>query len=198
MQNERNQTEQSIPAADEPSAEKQENTLPDDSQQDESQKENSQQDLYPIFAEARWINFDHESGATYVGSKYILTDDEGYGTHFTSFPVSEKVGYDFQGWFTADGTRITDADGNLVSSYTNEAGNWKISGGEISAYRMEGDDTDITLYPRWTQSTSTQYTLNIWMQKSTDAANPDDADKQYDFVESHVLDAASGWTLSQL
>ncbi len=154
--------------------------------------------LYPIFAEARWINFDHESGATYVGSKYILTDDEGYGTHFTSFPVSEKVGYDFQGWFTADGTRITDADGNLVSSYTNEDGNWKISGGEISAYRMEGDDTDITLYPRWTQSTSTQYTLNIWMQKSTDTANLDDADKQYDFVESHVLDAASGWTLSQL
>ncbi|MBR3418437.1 MAG: hypothetical protein IKG82_07075 [Oscillospiraceae bacterium] len=63
---------------------------------------------------------------------------------------------------------------------------------------MEGDDTDITLYPRWTQSTSTQYTLNIWMQKSTDAANLDDADKQYGFVESHVLDATSGRTLSQL
>lgn len=44
MQNERNQTEQPIPAADEPSAEKQENTLPDDSQQESSQQDESQQE----------------------------------------------------------------------------------------------------------------------------------------------------------
>ena len=48
MQNERNQTEQPIPAADEPSTEKQENTLPDDSQQENEQPENKKKQRSPM------------------------------------------------------------------------------------------------------------------------------------------------------
>ncbi|HAG14020.1 MAG TPA: hypothetical protein DCG49_09190, partial [Ruminococcus sp.] len=154
--------------------------------------------LYPIFAEARWILFQHEPGSTYIGSRYILTNDEGAGTSFTSFPVSNKVGYDFNGWFTADGTRITDGNGVLVDHLPMTDEMYQIENGVMTAKKLpdESANSDITLYPRWTVKNNTNYTVNIWLQKSTDAA--DAAEKTYDYLESHPLTSATGATLAQL
>ncbi|MBQ6678180.1 MAG: hypothetical protein IJM71_09045, partial [Clostridia bacterium] len=60
-------------------------------------------DLYPVFAEARWVNFNvgvSGNGARYVPSAYNLTNDvEGNGTAFDSLPTSVREGYDFNGWY---------------------------------------------------------------------------------------------------
>ncbi len=59
-------------------------------------------DLYPVFAEARWVNFTvgvSGNGATYVPSAYRLTNDDGMGTAFETFPTSTRPGYDFSGWY---------------------------------------------------------------------------------------------------
>lgn len=60
------------------------------------------QDLYPVFAEARWLHYDvgtSGNGARYVGSAYRLTNDDGMGTPFTSLATSVRSGYDLAGWY---------------------------------------------------------------------------------------------------
>lgn len=80
--------------------------------------ENKSIDLYPVFAEARWVNFalgTSGNGAKYVPSIYNLTNDvEGNGTAFTDFPTTERVGYDFGGWYVnaaMPGNDILNLDG---------------------------------------------------------------------------------------
>ncbi len=68
-------------------------------------------DFYPIFVEARWIDFDSDpgsSGATYVASRFLeswteppvagMTPIEGRNVASTLTP-SEKKGYAFDGWY---------------------------------------------------------------------------------------------------
>lgn len=83
-------------------------------------------DLYPIFAEARWVLFntgENGNGSTYVGSQYRLTNDEDKGTYFTAFPTSSRPGYTFKGWylsqdsnFNGTGVQITDETGAFVNA----------------------------------------------------------------------------------
>ncbi|MBQ2469392.1 MAG: hypothetical protein II503_06845, partial [Clostridia bacterium] len=67
-------------------------------------------DLYPVFAEARWIRFDtgkSGNGASYVSSTYLLTSNHTQGgegqynsTYFaTKLDVSSRPGYEFKGWY---------------------------------------------------------------------------------------------------
>ncbi len=67
-------------------------------------------DLYPVFAEARWIRFDtgkSGNGASYVPSTYLLTSNHTQGgegqynsTYFaTKLNVSSRPGYEFKGWY---------------------------------------------------------------------------------------------------
>ncbi len=64
-------------------------------------------DLYPVFAEARWLYYDlgeSGNGAIYVPAEYRLTNDDNKGTFFTELKTSQRGGYDFDGWYigTAD------------------------------------------------------------------------------------------------
>lgn len=153
--------------------------------------------LYPVFAEARWINYQHDEGATYVGSKYLLTSDEGHGTTLTSCPVPKKVGFDFLGWYNkADGRQITDADGNLINGYSNDQEKISIENGEMKVYRLDTENTDINLYPKWEEKTTAKVTINIWKQMSTDEANLADSEKHYDYVESVERNLPVGATLN--
>ncbi|MBR6984608.1 MAG: InlB B-repeat-containing protein [Ruminococcus sp.] len=164
--------------------------------------ENNQINLYPVFAEARWINFHHDPGSTYVGSKYILTSDDSLGTSFTSLPVTNMVGYEFQGWFTEPegGDQITDGEGNFIDSYNNAAEKYEITNGEFKAYKLpEGtEDTDITLYPHWRVKDDTDYTVIVWRQSIHDDVNADDAEKTYDYYTSDSFQIASGTPISDV
>ncbi len=102
---------------------------------------NKSLDLYPVFAEARWIYFDigkSGNGATYVGAKYLLTSDNEEGRYYLSqLPgktahthddgqggtvvddtAARRTGYVFAGWYYG---AVRDANGNianLTGSYT--------------------------------------------------------------------------------
>ena len=77
-------------------------------------------DLYPVFAEARWMYFNTGkagSGASYVPARYRLTDDiEGTGTVYTGLnsgeSTSHRPGYDLEGWYI-DVAR--DGEGNITN-----------------------------------------------------------------------------------
>lgn len=84
-------------------------------------------DLYPVFAEARWVYFNtgrSGNGAAYVGAQYRLTnDDAGKGTAFTSFPTTTRSGFTFAGWYleqgadyNGTGTQLTDSTGAFVDA----------------------------------------------------------------------------------
>lgn len=96
--------------------------------------DNKSIDLYPVFAEARWIYFNigkSGNGATYVGAKYLLTSDNIVSENFTlsSLPgknannvtgdsAVKRNGYEFNGWYYG---AVRDADGNIANlngSYT--------------------------------------------------------------------------------
>lgn len=100
---------------------------------DEIMSESKVIDLYPVFAEARWVFFDvgkSGNGATYVGAAYLLTSDEVENRYFlTALPGATKndeagytavrrLGYSFGGWYYG---AVRDADGNIANlngSYT--------------------------------------------------------------------------------
>ena len=59
-------------------------------------------DLYPVFAEARWLYYDlgkSGNGAVYLPAAYRLTNDDNKGTYFNSLSVTTRPGYDFGGWY---------------------------------------------------------------------------------------------------
>ena len=76
-------------------------------------------DLYPVFAEARWINYNIGSsgnGAIYVPSVYRLTNDDNKGTSINKFPVTTRPGFDFAGWYV--NAAMVDSDiMNLAGDY---------------------------------------------------------------------------------
>jgi|GEM_PF-3222572 len=85
-------------------------------------------DLFPVFVQARWINFDigaAGNGALYLGPQFMYTSDFANGTEddfpLAKLPVTTRYGYTFGGWFTeADGAgvQITDASGNILTGIT--------------------------------------------------------------------------------
>jgi len=174
----------------------------------------NQINLYPIFAEVRWITFENKKGATYIGEKYILTNDEGAGTFVSSLPVPSKVGYDFEGWFTADegvsdAVQITDGNGTIIGNYSNDELNYRIT--EINGQRVltanrydmpydpdNPNKDQIHLYPHWLVRNDTNITVNIWKQKASDEADLPDDQKTYDYDSSHTAQTNTGATLAEL
>lgn len=72
-------------------------------------------DLYPVFDEARWIDFNtglNGNGALYVPSQFRITHDLGKGNYYDTLPTSTRVGYAFDGWY-ADA--VLDSDGNITN-----------------------------------------------------------------------------------
>ena len=99
-------------------------------------------DLYPVFAQARWILYNigkSGNGATYVPSEFVLTSNMSQGSGYESPYFVEKVpsgslptrnGYNFMGWYadaainpaTGEITNLTEAK-DVTVLYTDEHGN---------------------------------------------------------------------------
>ncbi len=139
-------------------------------------------DLYPVFVNINWLTFyaaETGSGATYIPPRYYYQDE---GTN--SFPVSSRTGYVFNGWWTGTNSaavQVTTASGDLRTDFTAAERNaitaW---GGKIDGGNLKLTD-NVTLYAHWNMGQA-NYTVVIWRQKATDAANLPNAQKQYDFA----------------
>ena len=92
-----------------------------------SQFVNHSLDLFPVFAEARWLYFNtgkSGNGATYVPAAYRLTNDDGNGTFFdssffsTPANTSRRNGYELQGWYI---DAKLDEDGDIENKSSSSA-----------------------------------------------------------------------------
>ena len=156
--------------------------------------------LFPVFANINWLTFlaaEAGAGATYIPPRFYYQDE---GTN--TFPVSSRTGYVFDGWWTTSndvagvtGVQVSTPAGALRTNFTSSEkaaiGTWggKIEGGNLML------TNNVTLYGRWNVG-KTKYTVVIWQQKVTDAANLDDAHKTYDFVASYTNTATTANTVS--
>lgn len=151
--------------------------------------------LYPIYKSANWLTFySAQSGmsASYVAPEAIFSGD----SVPTPLPVSSREGYVFEGWYAGTmtteggtetvhyGARITDENGELVA--TADDGGVYISGGKLCLR------ADATLYAMW----GATYHVVMWRQNTTDAPGLADGDKTYEYVETVVLPARLGDTVS--
>ena len=84
--------------------------------------------LYPVFAEARWLYFSRGAagnGSSYVGAAYRVTNDENVGTYFDNdffngtngnvSHLSRRPGYSLEGWYAF---AVTDSEGNITNLTT--------------------------------------------------------------------------------
>ena len=172
-------------------------------------------DLYPVYAEARWVYFhtgESGNGATYVGAKYLLTSDdiqpgEVNPYYFETLPVSQRNGYNFDGWYidkdgeeNGTGDRITDENGNLVDNFVKYDTDgttklYEIVDGKLYFYKAM---TDLHLYAKWEEVEDSSFNVIIWRQKVTDNKNAADEEKTYDYVDSETIACNSGLTLQQV
>ncbi|MBR5066918.1 MAG: InlB B-repeat-containing protein [Lachnospiraceae bacterium] len=89
--------------------------------------------LYPIFIEARWVDFfagNSGSGAKYVPSRFLEawgraldpSDPRNTPEHeknvFTSLPVTTRSGYNFDGWYTF--ANVDSVTGEITNRYNEE------------------------------------------------------------------------------
>lgn len=156
-------------------------------------------DLYPVFAEARWIYYNtgrSGNGAKYVGAEYRLTNDEGKGTYLDKFPTTSRPGYVFGGWylsqdsdFNGTGTQITDTTGAFVNAVKGQIfydvdGTTKLyeitSDGRLYFYKSIDE---LTVYAKWTPAT-VNYTVIYWLENADD--------DNYTMMNYKVLSGVSG------
>ncbi|MBR0485808.1 MAG: InlB B-repeat-containing protein [Oscillospiraceae bacterium] len=167
-------------------------------------------ELYPVFTEARWFHFDTGSsgnGASYVGSKYLLTNDTEQGTCFETLPVSRRNGFRFLGWYFGD-VPVTDENGNILNQnfFYPETGEKQFeiipsdsTNGRLYAYSTIPADTlqsGITFSAKWEEIQDTCCHVILWKQKISDA--PDTSQKQYDYETSSEFCTVSGKTLDDI
>ena len=132
-------------------------------------------DLYPVFVNINWLTYkaaEAGQGATYIPPKFYYQDES-----VESFPVPERTGYTFVGWYTstnkATGVKIADASGNLVANAAAVNGWGTISGGKLKL------TDDVTLYGRWEPGLA-KYTVVVLRQSLND--DRDAIEKTYDFA----------------
>ena len=150
--------------------------------------------LFPVFVNINWLTFKAAAtgeGATYIPPRYYYADE---GTN--SFPVPARTGYTFNGWWTTSndvagvtGVRVSKNDGSLNTSANLSGWDGYIKNGNLML------NANTTLYGRW-EAAPTRYTVVIWQQSATDAANLDVTNRTYDFVESYTNTALSASTVS--
>ena len=145
--------------------------------------------LFPVFVNINWLYFQAAAagqGASYIPSRYYYADE---GTN--RFPVPARTGYTFNGWWTGTntGVRVSNNDGTLDTSANLSGWDGYIKNGNLML------TANTTLYGRW-EAAPTKYTVVMWQQKSTDAANLAEADKTYDFVASYTNYAMSATSVS--
>ena len=112
--------------------------------------------VFSVYApRGQWLIF-HEEGGTYVAPQFIKTEE----TTREPAVTMRKLGYTFDGWYTAAGEEFTFGNPLL-------------------------DRTEI--YARWTPNTTADYVVIIWKQNVNDNKNAADSAKTYDFAESVKL-----------
>ena len=134
-------------------------------------------DLYPYFVEAYWLRFvagETGSRASYVPAQFARANDV-----LTDLPVSTRIGYTFDGWYTGSqdeetgvityGTQVTNGSGKVI----NPASGLKLTG-------------ETVLYGHWTANSNATYSVVIWRQKVSDKKDAADDEKTYDYAESYV------------
>ena len=150
--------------------------------------------LYPVFVNINWLAFssgETGQGATYIPPHFFYADE---GTN--RFPVPLRTGYTFEGWYTstnkADRVKVVGSDSNLVSTVTSAD---LVGWGGVISNGMLRLTKDTTLYANWTPS-MTKYTVVVWQQKVTDAANLPESQRTYNFVDSYTNLAESASEVS--
>ena len=149
-------------------------------------------DLYPVFVHIDWLTFisgPSGSGATYFAPEFFYNDE---ALESLADYIPERKGYTFAGWYADEActVRLSDASGALTPSTD-------LSGVDGLAW-ADGKlklSKNVSIYAKWT-SADTTYTVVIWRQKIDDDKNATDAEKTYDFAESHVLSATAGTTVT--
>ena len=69
---------------------------------------------------------------------------------------------------------------------------WSTSATEWSPYNFHSSVNDAVTLHAWWEAQETTYTVVIWKQSVNDSKNASDAEKTYDFAESHSEKATSG------
>lgn len=129
--------------------------------------------VYAVIVSGHWIRFDENDGgagggASYTGPVAVMEGE---------YPIESKPanpsrpGYEFGGWYK----QANGQDGGVVES---SAFSWD-----------EYLNADVTLYAKWTASTTTNYTVVIWQQQIEDAS-------AYDYVESHTVTGTTNATIT--
>lgn len=73
---------------------------------------------------------------------------------------------------------------------------WSTSATEWSPYNFHSPVNDAVTLHAWWKAQDTTYTVVIWKQSVNDSKNASDAEKTYDFAESHSEKATSGSAVS--
>ena len=140
-------------------------------------------DIWPVFREARWIEFDSNGdGATYRSSQFIMLDEP--PTSFNNAP--ERAGYEFQGWYyekTENGVqtkiKVTDEYSNIIID-----SNFDITTGvrvEDGHLVMTRESDEQIFRAEWLPAATAGFHVIVWKQKITDDKNAEQADRTYDF-----------------
>ena len=140
-------------------------------------------DIWPVFKEARWIEFDSNGdGATYRAPQFIMLDEP--PTSFNNAP--ERAGYEFQGWYyekTENGVQtkiqVTDSDSNIIidSDFDITTG-VRVEDGQLI---MTRESEEQIFRAEWLPVSSASFHVIVWKQKITDDKNTVQANRTYDF-----------------
>lgn len=126
-------------------------------------------DLWPVFESAHWLTFDanvSDNSATYTAAQRYTSDET------TKAPTDpQRQGYTFGGWYTDQGCT---------------------EGNEFAFGSTLSENT--TVYAKWTPAEA-NYTVIIWRQRVTDDKGAAEADKTYDYAESHTVTSTTGETV---
>ena len=114
-----------------------------------------------------WLVFkENGQGASFTAAQFL---ENAQVTTAPSNPT--RFGYTFGGWYTnAECTGDAFTFGSIITEHT-------------------------TLYAKWTENTTANYTVIIWKQNVHDAKDAADAAKTYDFAESVSLTGTVGQTI---
>ena len=142
-------------------------------------------DIWPVFKEARWIEFEvGGNGATYRPPQFIMIDDP--PTSFDNVPT--RAGYTFKGWYynSDDGnggtvkTMVTDEYASIRTDINTVIDTGvRIEDGRLV---MTSEADELIFYADWQIADTAEFRVIVWKQKITDRKGIADKDKTYDFA----------------
>lgn len=141
-------------------------------------------DIWPIFKEARWVEFEVGGhGASYRPPQFILLDEDTTG--FQNVPT--RPGYDFDGWyFGSEENMVTDENANILNENKRLSDTMSIQNGKlVISKQAEGNSASRVFHAKWTPKQTADFTVIVWKQKVTDTKHSGEEgypEKTYDFA----------------